>query len=71
MVKPRPAANADLSSDQIFEDGDFIAAGQLVIPPNELKPSTPSEDSIFVNFMMPSTSASCLISHVFPGLLHR
>jgi len=71
MVKPRPAANADWSFDKIFGDGEFIAAGQLVIPPNGRKPSKASKDNTYVSFMMPSTSASCLILHVLPGVLRR
>ena len=50
MVKTRPAANADWSFDKIFGDGDFLAAGQLVIPPNGRKPSKASKDNTYVSF---------------------
>ena len=62
MVKTRPAANADWSFDKIFGDGDFLAAGQLVIPPNGRKPSKASKDNTYVSLMVPFRSASCLIT---------
>ena len=71
MVKTRPAANADWSFDKIFGDGDFLAAGQLVIPPNGRKPSKASKDNTYVSFMMPFTFALRLISHVLSGVLRR
>lgn len=71
MAKPTSARNGDGSFNKIFTDEDFIAAGELAIPLNGRIPSRLSGDSIIVSFMMPSTSASCLISHVLPGVLRH
>ena len=59
MVNPQPVANASWSFDKIFGDADFIAAGQLVIPPNSRKPSKPTKDSTYVRLsplLLPSFS---------------
>ena len=50
MVKPREAANNNWFFDKIFGDDDFIAAGQLVIPPKGLKPSKAAKDNTYVKF---------------------
>jgi centromere protein C len=48
MLKPKPAANADFSFQKIFGDGNFMAAGQLVIPPGGSKPTKGTKDNTFV-----------------------
>jgi centromere protein C len=48
MVSLRAAANNDWYFQKIFGDGDFIAAGQLVIPPRGLKPSKGTKDNTYV-----------------------
>lgn len=48
MVNPRVAANSTWMFQKIFGDEDFIAAGQLVIPPKERKPSKMTKDNTYV-----------------------
>ena len=48
MVVPRPAANNDWFFQKVFGDGDFIAAGQLIIPPKGRKPSKGTKDNTYV-----------------------
>jgi hypothetical protein len=48
MVTPRPAANHDWFFQKVFGDGDFIAAGQLIIPPKGRKPSKGTKDNTYV-----------------------
>ena len=49
MVKPRAAANSSWLFDKIFGDDDFIAAGQLIIPPKGRKPSKAAKDNTYVS----------------------
>lgn len=49
MVNPKPAANNDWSFQKVFGDGDFIAAGQLIIPPHGRKPSKGTKDNTYVS----------------------
>lgn len=49
MLTPKPAANADFFFQKIFGDGNFMAAGQLVIPPNGSKPTKSTKDNSFVS----------------------
>lgn len=49
MVKPRQAANNSWLFDKIFGDDDFIAAGQLIIPPKGRKPSKAAKDNTYVS----------------------
>ncbi|KAJ6499184.1 Mif2/CENP-C like-domain-containing protein [Mycena sanguinolenta] len=48
MFSPAAAANNEWFFQKIFGDGDFIAAGQIVIPPKGRKPSKPSKDNTFI-----------------------
>src|ERR1700722_9430051 len=48
MVEPKPAANNDWSFQKVFYDEDFIAAGQLLIPPKSKKPSKGTKDNTYV-----------------------
>lgn len=52
MVKPVAAANSDWFYHKIFGDGEFIAAGQLVIPPKGMKPSKSTKDNTYVRFTL-------------------
>lgn len=48
MVKPKAAANNDWFFQKVFGDGEFIAAGQLIIPPKGRKPSKGTKDNTYV-----------------------
>ncbi|KAJ7264854.1 Mif2/CENP-C like-domain-containing protein [Mycena haematopus] len=48
MFTPVAAANNEWFFQKIFGDGDFIAAGQIVIPPKGRKPGKPSKDNTFI-----------------------
>ncbi|KAJ7143199.1 Mif2/CENP-C like-domain-containing protein [Mycena crocata] len=48
MFAPSPAANNEWLYQKIFGDGDFIASGQMVIPPKGRKPSKPTKDNTFI-----------------------
>ncbi|TFK36420.1 Mif2/CENP-C like-domain-containing protein [Crucibulum laeve] len=52
MVNPKMAANNDWSFDKIFGDGEFIAAGQLVIPPGGRKPSKATKDNTYIFYVI-------------------
>jgi hypothetical protein len=48
MVHPKAAANNDWFFQKVFGDGEFIAAGQLIIPPKGRKPSKGTKDNTYV-----------------------
>lgn len=50
MVRPKAAANNDWFFQKVFGDGEFIAAGQLIIPPKGRKPSKGTKDNTYVRF---------------------
>lgn len=52
MVNPKPAEKDDFLFQKIFGDGDFIAAGQLLIPPGKKKPVKPSRDNSYVFYLI-------------------
>ncbi|KAF9532781.1 Mif2/CENP-C like-domain-containing protein [Crepidotus variabilis] len=52
MVEPRLATDRTWSFDKIFGDDDFIAAGQLVIPPKGRKPSKAAKDNTYVFYVI-------------------
>lgn len=52
MVTPKPAANNDFAFQKIFGDGEFIAAGQLIIPVNGKKPSKGTKDNTYVFYVI-------------------
>ncbi|TDL24984.1 hypothetical protein BD410DRAFT_813828 [Rickenella mellea] len=52
MVEPKPAANAQFAYQKIFGDGEFIAAGQLVVPPGGKKPSKGTKDNTYVFYLI-------------------
>jgi centromere protein C len=49
MVEPRMAVDRSWSFDKIFGDDEFIAAGQLIIPPRGRKPSKAAKDNTYVS----------------------
>src|SRR6266498_237477 len=49
MVQPRVAAETSWLFDKIFGDDDFIAAGQLIIPPKGRKPSKAAKDNTYAS----------------------
>ena len=49
MVHPKQAANANFLFQKAFGDSDFMAAGQLVIPPGGSKPTKSTKDNAFVS----------------------
>ncbi|KAJ7647286.1 Mif2/CENP-C like-domain-containing protein, partial [Roridomyces roridus] len=52
MFKPTAAANNEWLFQKIFGDGDFMAAGQVVIPPKGRKPSKQTKDNTFIFFVI-------------------
>ncbi|KAH8106929.1 Mif2/CENP-C like-domain-containing protein [Cristinia sonorae] len=52
MLDLKPAANNDFFFQKIFGDGDFIAAGQLVIPPKKQKPTKGTKDNTFIFYVI-------------------
>jgi hypothetical protein len=48
LVNHRPAVNNDFFFTKVFGDGEYIAAGQLRIPPNKHKPSKMTKDNTYV-----------------------
>lgn len=49
MMDPKPTKNHAYKFQRIFTDGDYLAAGVLVIPPNESKPLKPARDNTYVS----------------------
>ena len=49
MFEPKSAANSNWFFQKIFGEGDFIAAGEMVIPPEGKKPSKSSKDNAYVS----------------------
>ncbi|THH23100.1 hypothetical protein EUX98_g8078 [Antrodiella citrinella] len=52
MLNLRPAANNDFAFQKIFGDGNFIAAGQLVIPVGRQKPTKGTKDNTFIFYVL-------------------
>ena len=48
LVNHRPAVNNDFFFTKVFGDGEYIAAGQLRIPPHKHKPSKMTKDNTYV-----------------------
>ena len=49
MLTPKPAANNDFLYQKVFGDGEFIAAGQLILPVGGKKPSKGTKDNTYVS----------------------
>lgn len=64
MVNPKPAANNDFLFQKVFGDGEFIAAGQLVIPPGSRKPTKSAKDNTYVSSNGCAHSANALATGV-------
>lgn len=52
MVNPTSAGKHNWFFDKIFGDGEFIAAGQLIIPPKSQKPSKATKDNTYVRIFI-------------------
>ena len=52
LVNHRPAANNDFFFTKVFGDGEYIAAGQLLIPPKMNKPSKMTKDNTYVRLLL-------------------
>jgi len=52
LVVHRPAANNDFFFTKVFGDGEYIAAGQLKIPPHKHKPSKMTKDNTYVFYVI-------------------
>ncbi|KAH9966569.1 Mif2/CENP-C like-domain-containing protein [Russula dissimulans] len=52
LVNHRPAVNNDFFFTKVFGDGEYIAAGQLRIPPKKNKPSKMTKDNTYVFFVI-------------------
>ncbi|KAF9227596.1 hypothetical protein BS17DRAFT_764046 [Gyrodon lividus] len=52
MIEPKPAANSNWFFQKIFGEGDFIAAGQMHIPPKGQKPSKSTKDNTYVFYVI-------------------
>ncbi|KAI9510269.1 Mif2/CENP-C like-domain-containing protein [Russula earlei] len=52
LVNHRPAANSDFFFTKVFGDGEYIAAGQLRIPPKKNKPSKMTKDNTYVFYVI-------------------
>lgn len=71
MIDPKPAANNDWYFQKVFGDGEFIAAGQLRIPPRGRKPSKGTKDNTYVRWSRFSSSffsIGCVLSTELTGL---
>ncbi|KAI0780514.1 Mif2/CENP-C like-domain-containing protein, partial [Trametes elegans] len=52
MVTPKAAGQGAFYFQKIFGDGDFLAAGQLIIPPHSTKPTKGTKDNTFVFYVI-------------------
>lgn len=52
MITPKAAQANKYSFQKVFGDGNFFAAGQLIIPPGEEKPPKPAKDNTYVCFFL-------------------
>ncbi|TFY74440.1 hypothetical protein EWM64_g9572, partial [Hericium alpestre] len=52
LVSPRAGANNDFYFQKIFGDGEYIAAGQLMIPPKGHKPTKMTKDNTYVFYVI-------------------
>ena len=49
MLDLRPAGDGSFSYQKIFADHEFIAAGQLLVPPGSSKPGKSTKDNTYVS----------------------
>ena len=50
MVQPKLATETTWLFDRIFADDEFIAAGQLIIPPGGCRPNKSARDATYASF---------------------
>ncbi|KAI1788403.1 Mif2/CENP-C like-domain-containing protein [Ganoderma leucocontextum] len=60
MVAPKPAAQGSFLFQKIFGEGDYLASGQLVIPPNSTKPTKSTKDNTFVFYVIQGAVKFCV-----------
>ena len=63
LIKPQPSASKEFQYQKIFGDGDFIAAGYIILPVGGKKPSKGSKDNAYVGLFFPlhkEQSDNCL-----------
>ncbi|KAI0373070.1 hypothetical protein BV20DRAFT_853089 [Pilatotrama ljubarskyi] len=65
MVAPKAAAQGAFYFQKIFGDGDFLAAGQLIIPPRSTKPTKGTKDNTFVRLVALCLLLILIASQVF------
>ena len=64
LVGHRPAANNDFFFTKVFGDGEYIAAGQLKIPPHKHKPSKMTKDNTYVGVRLSPYITTCLMPQI-------
>ena len=52
MINPQPSISKEFLYQKIFGDGEFIAAGYIVLPVGGKKPSKGSKDNAYVNIFL-------------------
>lgn len=65
----RPAANNDFFFTKVFGDGEYIAAGQLRIPPKMNKPSKMTKDNTYVRLLVLRSCGMAKVARFPIGLL--
>jgi centromere protein C len=61
LFNPKLAADGGWYFDKIFGDDDFIAAGQLTIPPSGRKPTKAAKDNTYVRTLLSTENRFCLM----------
>ena len=69
MVQPKPAAQGAFYFQKIFGDGDFLAAGQLIIPPGSTKP-TYGYPILHPNIVRHGPGRPCYTVNIFDWPIH-
>ncbi|KAI0748437.1 Mif2/CENP-C like-domain-containing protein [Daedaleopsis nitida] len=60
MVTPKPASGGDFYFQKIFGEGEYIAAGQLFIPPGSMKPTKATKDNTYVFYVIQGAVKFCI-----------
>lgn len=58
LIKPQPSASKEFQYQKIFGDGDFIAAGYIILPVGGKKPSKGSKDNAYVSLFSHSVKSN-------------
>ena len=69
MIDPKAAANSNWFFQKIFGEGEFIAAGQMHIPPKSQKPSKSTKDNTYVRRTLFRFSVRAAVTWFFVGVL--